>query len=238
MKKTLLAMTVSVLASNAIAQTEYFAGISLGRSQFPNQAQSVANDVVAGLNDAIINAGADESTTTATVTQKRNDTGYKIFGGAWLNDNYGYEIGYVDLGKTKFTVDTDTAFDVNSNGPFDTNTRTTADVSSKAFYAAFLAGQKFSNKSRLYAKVGLYRASTKLKGSGVATSDDLPDTSAPFNFSYKQNNTNVLLGVGYLYPITDKIDIKAEAEQFRKVGGDDVGKGNINLISLGLSYKF
>jgi OOP family OmpA-OmpF porin len=236
MKKIISTICILAMPVLAQAQSEYFAGISLGQSKFPNQAQQVANDVSTSINQAAINAGADASTTTATVVQDNKDTAYKIFGGAWLNDNFGYEIGYVDLGKSKFNVNSDTTIEVGVNEG-NINTATTANVSSKAFYAALLAGQKFSNKSRVYAKVGLYRASTKLSGSGVASSEDL-DSSAPYSFSEKANNTNVLIGLGYTYPITQKIDIRGEAEQFRKVGNDEVGKGNVTLISIGMSYKF
>ena len=237
MKKIISTICILAMPVLAQAQSEYFAGISLGQSKYPSQAQAVANDVATGINQAIIGAGADASTTTATVVQDKTDTAYKIFGGAWLNDNFGYEVGYVDLGKSKFSVNSATTFEVNNNN-FNANTGTSANVSSKAFYAALLAGQKFSNKSRAYAKLGLYRATTKLSGSGVVTSNDLPGVSEPYSFSEKENNTNVLIGFGYTYPITQKIDIRGEAEQFRKVGGSEVGKGNITLISIGMSYKF
>lgn len=233
MKKTLIAVSLIAVAATAQAQTEYFLGLSVGQSRFASEAQQVANDVTSSLNEELSSIG-DVSTTT-TVSQDRSDTGFKLYGGGWLDKNLGFEIGYTTFGESKFNVQTESV--VVGEGEIDVNSSTRATLKANAFYVSGLIGHQFENKSRLFGKLGVYRATTKLNISGVATSTGLEE-DLPIAASDKKSNSNVVYGIGYSYPIAQNIDLRAELERFSKVGGGDLDKRDIDLFSIGLNYRY
>lgn len=212
MKKIALC-TVAVLSVISIqAKAEGFVGGGLGISILPNNIQSLtsqATTIVANANPGI--------TITGTGKQNTTSTSLNLFGGAWLNESLGLEVGYVDLGKLTADVTT-------------TGVATTwhMDVTSTAFYGAAL----LRAANGIYGKAGIYSASTKETASVTG-----PGGSASYNAT--ANNTGLLVGLGYNKKFSETLSGRAEFAHFNQVGDKaTVGQDNINVISVSLMYSF
>ena len=158
---------------------------------------------------------------TAFATQKTSDFGAKVFGGGWFNDNFGAEIGYASLGQSTATVTT-------------SGVATSWSVTQKNYagYIDALIGAKLDNKSRVFLKLGAYSASTT--ASATVTG---PGGSA--SAIGNSTNTGLHYGLGFDYPMTEKMNLRVEAEGFNKVGNSSTtGQGSIGLVSIGLAFKF
>ncbi|MCC7006587.1 MAG: outer membrane beta-barrel protein [Ottowia sp.] len=197
--KIIVSLFACAAATTALAANltpENFAGISAGATHYTNTSSFARPN------------------TSITANTDNVGFGFKAFGGTWLNDNFGAEIGYVDLGKKKSSL----------KGAVSGNQEERVN----AFYAAGLAGHKFENKSRVYGKLGVYNAGLKtntiIAGVNTINSDS--------------RNTGLYFGAGYSLPITETISLRAEAERFYKVGNSSTGKKNVNFYSIGATYQF
>lgn len=217
MNKLILFSFVGLSMSvNAYADTEFYAGASIGTSYYADYTGSLASIVSTAV--ARANPGV---AITALATQKTTDVGAKVFGGGWFNDNFGAEVGYAYLGQTTGTVTT-------------SGVATIWSVTQKNYagYLDAMIGTKLDNKSRVYLKVGAYSASTN---ASAAVTGPGGSASAIGN----SNNTGLHYGVGFDYPVSEKMNFRVEAEGFNKVGNSSTtGQGSIGLFSVGLAFKF
>ncbi len=212
-KAVLMATFLASIGTQANAES--FVGGSLGLASYPDFVTSdtatVANAVSAANGGALI---------LATGTQDKSGTGLKIFGGSWVNDNLGFEIGYVDLGSSKETITTIPVV-------------TTWNVASKAsaFYGEVLAGIKTNDQTRLFAKLGIYQASGKTDYSVTG-----PGGTAALSLS--ASNSGGVFGIGSSYQISPTVGMRVEYEYFGSVKINNTTSANIGLLSLGLAYTF
>ena len=95
-------------------------------------AQAQDRFVGLGMGQATIDDSATIGSTTFSVDD--DDIGWKLYGGAMLTDNFGFEAGWTDLG------------DMNNGG---------ADIETEGFVAAGLAGVPIGDLS-LYVKAGVF----------------------------------------------------------------------------------
>ena len=75
----------------------------------------------------------------------------------------------------------------------------------------------------------------------MKSSANVRQTTAPFasgSSSASDNNTNVTFGFGARYDIMPRLAVRAEWQRFSKVGSDDTGKGDIDVLGLGVLYRF
>lgn len=211
--KKMLVVSVLLAACGQASAGESFIGGSVGAVTYPD---SVTSDTTFAVNS--VHAANTGTTILGSGTQNTGSTGLKIFGGSWLSDSLGYEVGYADLGKSKETITT-------------TGVATTwnAEASGSAFYGAALGGLKLNETSRIVGKLGVYSANFK-----VAASVTGPGGSASLNSS--SSNTDLLVGVGYEYKLTHALNLRTEYELFNNV---KVGSANASfgLLTLGLSYN-
>jgi OmpA-OmpF porin, OOP family len=146
-------------------------------------------------------------------TCDKNDTGFKLFAGYMFNPSFGVEAHYVNLGKLTMSGV------VPPLGTF------SGDVKANGFGVSAVGVvplQAFS----LFGKVGVTYMDTKISGSipGIGSASD----------SDKATNLNFGLGVGYNF--TPNAAARLEWERFRAEYSGE--KGDVDLISLGISVRF
>lgn len=216
MKRKLVVIPALLLTLMGVnANAESFVGGSLGVASYP--------DFVTSDTTAVVNAVAAANPGTRIYgvgTQDKSGTGLKLFGGSWINDNFGFEVGYVDFGKPSETITTTGVV-----------TSWSAKVTGSAFYGAALGGFKLNEKTRLFGKLGIYQASASTTYSVTG-----PGGSAGLNQSV--SNSGVALGIGYSYQIAQAIGMRIEFERYGQVKINNYSNADINLLSVGLAYTF
>jgi len=147
-----------------------------------------------------------------------NDVGYKFFGGYQLNRNFALEAGYFDLGDFHYQASTIPAG--NAFGKYE------ADGWNIDAVGIMPLSPRLDLLGRLGVNYG--RTVSILKGSGA-----VPATSPTLN----DRATNYKYGFGLQYAMSEQLGLRVEAERFRL---DDTiqSKGNVDMFSLGLVYRF
>ena len=155
---------------------------------------------------------------SASITNDERDTGYKVFGGYQINKNFALEGGFFDLGKFGFTATT---------VPLGTLTGT---IKVKGINLDLVGMLPISEKFSAFGRIGLTRAKTEdtFTGSGLVR---------VLNPNPRVRDSNAKVGLGLQYAFTDSFGMRAEVERYRV--NDAVGnRGDIDLVSLGLVYRF
>ncbi len=156
--------------------------------------------------------------TSASIANDERDTGYKFFGGYQINRNFALEGGYFDLGKFGFTATT---------VPLGTLTGT---IKVKGVNLDLVGMLPISEKFSAFGRIGITRAKTEdtFTGSGLVR---------VLNPNPRARDSNAKVGLGLQYAFTDSLGMRAEVERYRI--NDAVGnRGDIDLVSLGLVYRF
>jgi len=154
----------------------------------------------------------------SSITNDDSDTGFKLYGGYKFNKYFALEGGYFDLGKFGFTATTTPA------GTLDGSIKLRG-VNLDAV-GILPINEKFSALGR----IGLNYAEARDSFSGTGA------VSVP-NPSPSKRDANYKFGAGLQYDFTKLLGMRAEAERYRV--DDAVGnKGDIDLLSLGLVYRF
>jgi len=100
----------------------------------------------------------------------------------------------------------------------------TASVEAKAFELVGVGRFPINNQFSIYGKLGLYRADSKGR-SNVGVSAD-------------ETNTDLTYGVGVQYNFTGNLGVRGEWQRYSSVGGGDIGDSDVDVLSVGLVYKF
>jgi OOP family OmpA-OmpF porin len=155
---------------------------------------------------------------TSSITDDKRDTGYKLFGGYKVNRNFAIEGGYFDLGKFGFMATTTPAGTL--NGSIRLNGLNLDAV------GMFPITEKFS----AFGRVGIAYAEARDSFSGGGLVRVL-------NPNPSKRDTNYKFGAGLQYDFTESLGMRLEAERYRI--NDAVGnKGDVDMVSLGLVYRF
>ena len=134
---------------------------------------------------------------------------FGILGGYQINRNFAAELGYHDFGR------------VTLSGPGSAN------IKASAAELVGLGAYPFANWFSVYAKLGAYRAESKLSASGSGSA------------SLKDRNTDLTFGFGAQCDVTREALVRAEWQRYKNVGGDNTGgKHDIDVISIGLIWRF
>lgn len=136
------------------------------------------------------------------------DSGFKIFGGYQFNQHFGVELAYVDLGKAKYS------------GTFGALPVTGGSVDTTGLNVSAVGTVPLNPSFELLGKVGLF-----------AWEANAHDTTGGVPFSGAADDADVSFGVGLAYNISRNVSLRAEWERFKAVD-------NIDLVSLGLAFKF
>jgi OOP family OmpA-OmpF porin len=135
-----------------------------------------------------------------------------------FNKNFAVEGGYFDLGEFGYRATTVPAGTLNGN------------LKIKGLNLDLVGILPITENLSAFGRVGLAYADAKDKfsGSGAVTA---------LNPSASKRETNGKYGLGLQYRVTPSLDMRLEAERYRV--NDAIGKkGDIDLISLGLVYRF
>lgn len=204
----LTVLTVIASPSAMAADSGWYGGVNVGASS-------------SKIDDARITSGLQGlGYGSISISNDERDTGYKIFGAYKFNKNFALEGGYFDLGKFGFTATTATP------GPGTLNGNIKISGLNLDAVGILPINEKFS----VFGRVGLNHAESKdsFSGTGVV---------AVLNPNPSKRDTNYKLGLGLQYNFTESLGMRAEAERYRI--DDAIGnKGDIDLVSVGLVYRF
>jgi OOP family OmpA-OmpF porin len=179
-----------------------------------NAGQSRAKIDDARISNSLLGGGF----TTTSISNDNRDDAYKIFGGYQFNRNFAVEGGYFDLGKFGFTATTLPAGTLRG------------EIKLKGVNLDLIGMLPLTEKFSAFGRVGVNyaEASDSFTGSGAVNVLDA---------SPSKRDTNLKYGLGIQYDFTPALGMRVEAERYRI--NDAVGnKGDIDLISLGLIYRF
>lgn len=173
----------------------------------------------ATIDDARINAGLlSGGFTSSAIVDDDRSTGYKVFGGYQLNKNFAIEGGYFDLGKFGYTATTVPAGTLNGT------------IKVRGLNLDLVGIVPFTEKFSAFGRVGLNYAQARDSFTGTGAVRVTNPNPSKYGTNYK-------FGVGLQYAFTDALAMRAEAERYRV--DDAVGnKGHIDLVSVGLIYRF
>jgi OOP family OmpA-OmpF porin len=149
----------------------------------------------------------------------KNDTGYKIQVGYQVNPNLAVEGGWIDLGKASYSA----TF---------TGGNAKADVKASGFNIAALGILPINASFSFFGKLGLIDAKVDASASAVGAGGAAWASATATNWK-------PYLGLGGTFNVNKQIGIRAEYEQFNKLGdANTTGRGNVDLLSLGVVFKF
>jgi OmpA-OmpF porin, OOP family len=137
------------------------------------------------------------------------DTAWKIFGGYQFSRNFAAEFGYSNLGESSFNF-------VGLN----------ASIESTVWELVGVGSVPLANQFSAFGKLGLYRAESE------------GTTNIPGVGNVEESNTGLTFGFGVRYDFTRNLGVRAEWQRYSDVGGSDLGEGDVNVMSVGLIWKF
>lgn len=156
--------------------------------------------------------------TGVTINDDDRDTGYKVFGGYQLNKNFALEGGYFDLGKFGYKATT---------VPLGTLTGT---IKVRGVNFDLVGMLPVTEKFSAFGRAGVNYAQSRdtFSGTGLVVVT---------NPNPRKRQANFKVGLGLQYAFSDALAVRLEAERYRI--NDAIGKkGDIDLFSLGLVYRF
>lgn len=156
--------------------------------------------------------------TDVSSSDDERDIGYKLFGGYQLNRILSLEGGYFDLGTFDYTATTTPAGTLNGS------------IKLNGLNFDAVGTLPLTEKLSLLGRAGLNYAKAKdsFSGSGAVIPTDPGASTRDLNYKF---------GVGLQYDFTKAFGVRAEAERYRI--DDAVGnKGDVDLLSLGMVYRF
>jgi OOP family OmpA-OmpF porin len=140
------------------------------------------------------------------------DTAWRIFGGYQFMRYLGAEVAYTDFGKVKASASVGAV-------------TATAEVKSYAVELVAVGSYPIGTSGFApYVKAGIFYGESK--------------GSSNFGASAKGSGESWTAGLGVRYDIVRNFAVRAEWQRYNDVGGGDVGKADVDVISIGALYKF
>jgi len=169
-------------------------------------------------NDSINSTLAGQGFTVNSRTEDNSSTGYKLFGGYQFNRNFAVEGGYFDLGRFNYSVNTTPL------GTFAADTRV------RGLNLDLVGILPLTEQFSVFGRAGAAYAQSR---SNFTRTGALPLINSPTS----RNDTNLKVGIGMQYAITEALALRAELERYR-VSDPVRNRGNIDMASIGLVYRF
>jgi OOP family OmpA-OmpF porin len=143
------------------------------------------------------------------------DNSFSLLAGYQFNRNFALEGGYIDLGKAKYTS-------TSSLGNVDASAEVTA------WKLSAVGIMPINDAFSVLGKLHVLRSDVKVEASGPAGVASASDNSFDFG-----------LGLGVEYKITSNLAVRANWDQYIKVGDSSTtGESDIRVLSAGLKYSF
>lgn len=160
---------------------------------------------------------------TSSSSMDDKDTGWKLFAGYQFNPYFAVEGGYVDLGEFSFSTTVTAAPAGYTTGSLSGNVKT-----KNGFLVDAVGIWPATDKVSVFGKVGMYSIKTELSASGPSGS--LTESSTDSDLHW---------GIGAGYDFNKNVGARLEWERFNDVGNKDkTGEANVDLLSVGIVYKF
>ena len=208
---TLGLAAIAVIASPfAMADDSgWYGGVNIGQSKAKIDDPKITSSLLAaGLN-------------TTSIAEDNRDTGYKLFAGYKFNRNFALEGGYFDLGRFSFLANTATTVPAGT---------LSGDIKLKGVNLDAVGILPFTQRFSAFGRVGLNYADTRDSFTGTGLVNVLRPNPSKREANYK-------FGAGLQYDFSESLGMRLEAERYRV--NDAVGnKGDVDLVSLGLVYRF
>ena len=173
----------------------------------------------ATIDDARITSGLLANGLTAGgINDINRDLGFKVFGGYQYNKYFAVEGGYFDLGQFGFNTSTIPAGTLSG------------DIKLKGLNLDAVGILPITEKFSVFGRIGVThtQANDSFVGTGAVN---------VLNPSPNSRDTNLKVGLGLQYALTDSLTLRSEIERYRI--DDAVGnKGDVDLVSVGLVYRF
>jgi len=190
---------------------EFYAGGSLGSVQYDlgRVSASEASDLV------MSDFGLSGTVTLTRVRDDDTDTGWKLFGGYNINENFGVEVFYADFGEiTERIVAGVDATDGVDTYVGDVNLRARLEVT--GFGANILGRYPIKDSMAIYAKLGIFRHSTDAKLS-FAFDGTVNGTAATASESAKDDDdgTGYVFGIGGEHRFSNGLGLRVEWERYK-----------------------
>ena len=134
---------------------------------------------------------------------------FRILGGYQFNKNLAVELGYNDMGEVEA-----------SGFGF------TDKIESKVWEVVAVGSFPFTPNLSGYGKLGMYRAETDFS------------TDIPGEDNVSDSNTDLTYALGIRWDFTKNLAARAEYQIYKDVGGSDIGESDVNVISVGVIWKF
>ncbi|MEK8090838.1 outer membrane beta-barrel protein [Thermithiobacillus plumbiphilus] len=179
-----------------------------------NIGQSRANIDDEGITRSLLQSGA----TSVSIQEDNRDLGYKIQAGYQFNRYLALEGGYFNLGKFSYTANTVPAGTLNGN------------IRIQGINLDAVGMLPLTQRFSALGRIGVNHAQSRDSFTGTGAVQVLDSNP-------RKTDTNYKFGVGVQYALNDALAMRAEAERYRI--DDAVGnKGDVDLFSLGLIYRF
>ncbi len=207
-KNILAILSVLALSAPMASAADWYAGVGGGRSNY--------NGNELGLEPTRLASEVYTLNNLETV-----GTGWKLFAGRMLNENWAVEVAYTKLGRFWFDAN---ILSGPGPGPFPTNEIAEAkpDCWSLSGVGSYPLGNNFS----LLGKAGICKWADHALGYEGGISYNLEAFSEGYSLTY---------GIGAKYDFADNLGVRAEWERFEKV----VHKhDSADLLSISLQYGF
>ena len=171
-----------------------------------------------GTTRAQFNNDSIQGFSVTTRTQDNSSTGYKLFGGYQLNRNFSVEGGYFDLGRFNYSANTIPL------GTFTSDTRV------RGLNLDLVGILPFNDNFSVFGRIGAAYAQNRANFARTGA-------ASLINSSTSRNDTNLKVGLGMQYAITEALAVRAELERYR-ISDPVRHRGNIDMASVGLVYRF
>jgi len=182
---------LAAISTPALSQeTGWYAGLGIG--------QSKANDACTG----IVGPG---------IACDEKDTSWKIFGGYQLNKNFGFELGYVQLGEATASF---AGFG-------------SATIETKGFELLGVGTIPITQQFSLYGKWGFFRWDVDFNdGTGLVG-------------NASDSGTDLTYGFGVQYSFTKNLALRGEWQRYLDVGEPNTtGKSDVDVLGVAIVFKF
>lgn len=152
---------------------------------------------------------------SASCSADDTDTGWKLFAGNQFNKNAAVEFSYIDLGKGTLSV----------SGP---GVGGSASWQAKGLSLSLVGILPIDNAFGVLGRIGIFRWDLDFNVHGVGGTASESATGADLTY-----------GIGIKYDFNKTMGLRAEWEKFKDIGDENkTGKGDIDLLSLSLVFKF
>ena len=192
-------------------------GLSAALVALPAAAQLNLSGLYAGVGVGQSKA-KDWCTGAVFISCDDKDTAWKIFGGYQFNPHFAVEGGYADLGKVKGSG-------VTSGVNLDASTKLSA------WDVAAVGSWPFASQFSVFGKLGAYYGTVDSTGTASGAGGSASAAA-------KDSNVGFTYGLGARYDFTRNLAARAEWQRYNKMGGDNTGKSDVDVLGLSLLWKF